>query len=138
MRSFLPDLISPGVRQSLSRFGRDVALARRKRHFTVEMMAEWTGLAKSTYRQVERGDAGVAMGAYAMTLFVLGFGGALEGLVAVRRRDADPAPDGFGSPKRAPAKRAPVRQDAAPPAAEPELAGTPQLASGPGILGYRP
>lgn len=38
------------------------------------MMAERTGLSKSTYARIEKGDPFVAMGAYAMVLFVLGFG----------------------------------------------------------------
>ena len=41
------------------------------------MMAERMGVAKSTYLRVKKGDAAAAMGAYAMALFVLGFGGAL-------------------------------------------------------------
>jgi transcriptional regulator with XRE-family HTH domain len=36
------------------------------------MMAERLGVAKSTYIRVEKGDPSVAMGSYAMALFVLG------------------------------------------------------------------
>ena len=46
--------------------------ARRKRHVTTAMMCERLGVAKSTYVRVEKGDPTVAMGVYAMALFVLG------------------------------------------------------------------
>lgn len=45
------------------------------------MMTERIGISKATYLRVERGDPTVAMGAYAMTMFVLGFGDVLGGLV---------------------------------------------------------
>jgi transcriptional regulator with XRE-family HTH domain len=48
------------------------------------MMAERIGVAKSTYARIEKGDPAVAMGAYAMALFVLGFGEALGDLVDAR------------------------------------------------------
>jgi hypothetical protein len=85
MRSALHDLLPPGLRRSLTKFGTDLARARRKRRLTVEMMAERVGVAKSTYARIEKGDPAVAMGAYAMVLFVLGFGTALGDLVDARR-----------------------------------------------------
>ena len=87
MRSSLHDLLPPGLRRSLSKFGTDLARARRKRRLTAGMMAERIGVAKSTYVRLEKGDPAVAMGAYAMALFVLGFGEALGDLVDVRRDD---------------------------------------------------
>ena len=74
MRSAIHDVLPIGLRHSLTKFGHDLAVARRKRHLTVGMMAERTGLAKSTYVRIEKGDPAVALGAYAMALFVLGFG----------------------------------------------------------------
>ena len=83
--------------------GHDLAVARRKRHLTVGMMAERTGLAKSTYARIEKGDPAVAMGAYAMALFVLGFG-EVFGNVTDAGRDED------GSP--GPVRLHPLRGDA--------------------------
>ena len=80
------DVLPAPLRRSLSKFGHDLAVARRKRRLTVSMMAERTGLAKSTYARLEAGDPAVAMGAYAMALFVLGFG-AVFGEVADARCD---------------------------------------------------
>ena len=62
MRSAIHDVLPAGLRRSLSKFGHDLAVARRKRHLTVGMMAERTGLAKSTYARIEKGDPAVAMG----------------------------------------------------------------------------
>lgn len=100
MRSAIHDLLPPGVRRSLSKFGTDLARARRKRHLTVAMMAERIGVAKSTYTRIEKGDPAVAMGAYAMALFVLGFGEALGDLVDARRDDEGLILDEERLPKR--------------------------------------
>ena len=86
MRSAFHDMIPSPVKRALAKFGRDIATARRKRRFTIAMMAERTGVSLNTYRRIERGDRSVAMGAYAMVLFVLGFGNAL-GEVIDRSRD---------------------------------------------------
>ena len=108
MRSALHDLLPPGLRRSLSKFGNDLAMARRKRHLTVEMMAERIGVAKSTYARIEKGDPGVAMRAYAMALFVLGFGEALGDLVDARHDDAGLLLDEERVPKRVRIKHTPT------------------------------
>lgn len=108
MRSALHDLLPPRLRRSLSKFGKDLAIARRKRHLTVEMMAERVGVAKSTYVRIEKGDPAVAMGAYAMALFVLGFGEALTDLVDVRRDDAGLLLDEERVPKRVRIRKSPT------------------------------
>ena len=87
MRSSLHDLLPPPTRRALAKLGQDVATARRKRNFTVAMMVERMGVATNTYRRVEKGDPTVAMGAYAMALFVLGFGTALGELVDPKADD---------------------------------------------------
>lgn len=89
MRSTGTDILPAKVRRSLEKFGRDVALARKKRSLTVTMMAERLGVAKSTYIRVEKGDPSVAMGTYAMALFVLGASDGLAGLL-------DPGGDDVG------------------------------------------
>jgi hypothetical protein len=89
MRSSLYDILPSPTRRALSKLGRDLATARRKRHFTIAMMVERMGVAPNTYRGVERGDPTVAMGVYAMALFVLGFGTSLGDV-------ADPKSDDIG------------------------------------------
>lgn len=102
------DVLPAGVRRSLSKFGHDLAVARRKRQLTVGMLAERTGLAISTYARLEKGDPSVGMGAYAMALFVLGFGEALGNLTDARSDDEGLLLDEARLPKRVRIKKAPV------------------------------
>lgn len=87
MRSTVLDTLPPKVKRALVKLGSDIALARKRRSLTVLMMAERVGIAKSTYLKIERGDPTVAMAAYAMTFFVLGFDGALNDILDARRDD---------------------------------------------------
>lgn len=107
MRSTVLDTLPPKVRRSLTKFGADLALARKKRNLTIQMMAERLGVAKSTYLRVEKGDPTVSMGVYAMALFVLGFGDALGELVDPRRDDQGLLLDAERLPKRVRTKKAP-------------------------------
>lgn len=79
--------LPPKVRRSLIKLGRDVAVARKKRHLTTEMLAERVGVARTTYFKVEKGDPTVSMGVYAMTLFALGFGEVLSEIIDARHDD---------------------------------------------------
>jgi DNA-binding XRE family transcriptional regulator len=88
MRSAVHEMLPPRVRRSLSKFGRDLALARRKRRLTTAMVSERMGVSKTTYVRVEKGDATVSLGVYAMALFVLGFGDVFAGLIDAKS-DAD-------------------------------------------------
>ena len=108
MRSSAHDVLPPKVRRSLAKFGADLALARRKRHLTTAMMSERLGIAKSTYVRVEKGDATVSMGIYAMALFVLGFGDALGRLVDAGDDEQGLLLDRERVPKRIHPKRSPV------------------------------
>jgi DNA-binding XRE family transcriptional regulator len=89
MRSDVRDLLPPRVLRGLQMLGADIATARRKRAFTVAMMAERVGISRTTYLKVEKGDPSVSLGVYAMALFVLGFEDALG-------RVADPQTDQTG------------------------------------------
>lgn len=77
------------VRRALAKFGQDIAIARKKRGLTVAMMAERVNVASATIKRVEKGDARVGLGVYAMALFVLGFGVRIADLI-------DPARDETG------------------------------------------
>jgi transcriptional regulator with XRE-family HTH domain len=106
MRSTILDTLPPKVRRSLTKFGADIALARKKRNLTTLMMAERLGVAKSTYLRAEQGDPTVSMGVYAMALFVLGFGDSLGELVDPRRDDQGLLLDTERLPKRVRVKKA--------------------------------
>lgn len=74
----------PAIVRALADLGRNLKLARQRRGFTAELVAERAGMSRPTLRAVERGDAGVTLGAVAGVLHTLG----LESdLVAVGRDD---------------------------------------------------
>ena len=100
MRSSVRDVLSNPVRRSLDKFGADLSVARRKRHLTTAMMAERIGVSPSTYFKMEKGDPAVAMGAYAMALFVLGLGRPFGDLADVARDDTGLLSDIERLPKR--------------------------------------
>jgi transcriptional regulator with XRE-family HTH domain len=108
MRSSLYDLLPPPTRRALAKLGQDVATARRKRNFTIAMMVERMGVATNTYRRVEKGDPTVAMGAYAMALFVLGLGTALGELVDPKADEVGLQLDEARLPKRVRVKPSPT------------------------------
>jgi transcriptional regulator with XRE-family HTH domain len=87
MKSLLFERLPLPVRRSLTKLGRDINIARRKRRLTVAMMAERLSVSKPTYLRVERGDPTVGMGIYAMALYVLGLGAPFGDLVDARRDD---------------------------------------------------
>lgn len=64
------------------------------------MVCERAGIARSTYARLEKGDPKVALGAYAMVLFVLGLGDLFADLADVRQDDAGLLSDEQRLPKR--------------------------------------
>ncbi len=66
------------------------------------------GVAQNTYRRAELGDPAVAMGSYAMALFVMGFGEMLGDLVDARRDEKGLKLDEERLPKRVRVKRSPA------------------------------
>jgi transcriptional regulator with XRE-family HTH domain len=110
MRSSGSDVLPPAVKRSLSKFGNDLRIARRKRGLTVLAVAERMGVAKNTYLRAEKGEPGVGLGVYAMALFVLGFGGPLGTLIDVSRDDTGLLLDEERLPKRVHMNKARVPQ----------------------------
>ena len=62
---------SPAV-NALNKLGEDIYDARRRRRITMSLMAERAGINVITLSKIEKGNAGVSIGAYASVLFVLG------------------------------------------------------------------
>lgn len=100
MRTPNRDVLPARARRALFKLGSDVALARRKRALTVDMMTERVGVAKATYLKVEKGDPTVSMGVYTMTLFVLGVSDAIANLIDAGRDDTGLLLDRERIPKR--------------------------------------
>lgn len=106
MRSSVHDILPLRVRRSLAKLGADLAIARRKRRLTVARMTERLGVSKSTYLRVEKGDATVSLGVYAMAFFVLGFGEVLGEVVDASRDVQGLMLDVERLPKRVRARKA--------------------------------
>lgn len=100
MRSTVLDVLPPTVKRSLTKFGADLATARRKRGLTAAAVAERMGVSKSTYLRAEKGDPTVMLGVYAMALFVLGFGDAFRSVIDPSRDDMGLMLDEERLPKR--------------------------------------
>ena len=100
MRSPVVEVLPSRVRRSLAKLGKDIRDARRKRQLTVAMMVERVGVSKATYLKIEKGEPSVSMGAYAMTLFTLGFANALDEIADSRRDDAGLLMDSSRLPQR--------------------------------------
>lgn len=56
----------------LAQVGENVRLARLRRRFSGTLVAERAGMSRATLRAIERGDAGVSLGALANVLHSLG------------------------------------------------------------------
>jgi DNA-binding XRE family transcriptional regulator len=108
MRSTVVDILPPKVKRALGKLGADIALARKKRSLTTMMMAERLGVAKSTYLKIEKGDPTVAMGAYAMAFFVLGFDGALGEIIDASGDEQGLLLDAARMPKRIRVRKTPA------------------------------
>ena len=74
----------PSVRRLLRALGENLRLARLRRGFSMQLVAERTGMSRTTLRSIERGEAGVTIGAYANVLHSLGL---QEDLAVVGRDD---------------------------------------------------
>ncbi|TDS12999.1 helix-turn-helix transcriptional regulator [Sphingobacterium paludis] len=64
--------IFPRYNQLLEEMGEQLKLARKRRKLTTTQVAERADIARSTLYLIEKGDAGVALGAYFNVLRVLG------------------------------------------------------------------
>ncbi len=62
----------PATDELLRRFGERLRLARQRRRLTAKQVAERAGMSPMTLRGLERGGAGVTMGAYLSVMQVLG------------------------------------------------------------------
>ena len=74
----------PSVQRLLQELGENIRLARLRRRFSMQLVAERAGMSRTTLRSIERGGAGVTMGAYANVLHCLGLH---EDLVLIARDD---------------------------------------------------
>jgi hypothetical protein len=60
------------VTRALRKLGDDIRDARRRRRIPAEVAAERASISRTTLGKIEKGEPGVALGNYAIVLFVLG------------------------------------------------------------------
>jgi len=60
------------VQRLLLELGENIRLARLRRGFSMELVAERAGMSRTTLRSVESGEPGVTLGSYANVLHSLG------------------------------------------------------------------
>jgi transcriptional regulator with XRE-family HTH domain len=65
-------IVLPSLQRLLTQLGENIHLARLRRNFSAEMVAERAGIARNTLRAIEGGEASVTFGAYANVLLTLG------------------------------------------------------------------
>ncbi|SEH08292.1 helix-turn-helix domain-containing protein [Candidatus Venteria ishoeyi] len=64
-------LIFPRQQHILKILGENIKLARKRRELTQQLIAERTGLSRTTIRKVEQGNPGVSIGHYLVVLATL-------------------------------------------------------------------
>jgi len=65
-------IVQPRVGRLLAELGENIRLARRRRGLSSLLLAERAGMSRPTLRAIERGNAGVTLGAVANVLHSLG------------------------------------------------------------------
>ncbi|HET8933968.1 MAG TPA: helix-turn-helix transcriptional regulator [Polyangiales bacterium] len=95
------------VQRAIRKLGRDLSLARRRRHISQASLAERMGASLSTIRRMEKGDARVPIHFFARALHVFGEIGALERLLDTAQDDIGLTLMDEQLPKRVRGKRNP-------------------------------
>ncbi len=62
----------PTLKRLLEELGENIRLARLRRRLSTQLVAERAGMSRTTLRAIEKGEAGVTIGAYANVLHCLG------------------------------------------------------------------
>ncbi len=75
----------PRILRAFEKFGRDVEVARKKRHLTVAALCQRAGVSRALYNRVLHGSPAVSAGAHAMLLFALGLGTPFDDLLDVAK-----------------------------------------------------
>jgi transcriptional regulator with XRE-family HTH domain len=118
MGKMIPTLL-PRVARLLGGFGENLKLARLRRKYSADSVAQRAGITRRTLSKVEQGDPGVALGVYARVMQVLRLEGdlshlAVDDVLGRKLQDA-----GITPKRRAPKKESMPSVDADPDRNEP-------------------
>jgi DNA-binding XRE family transcriptional regulator len=72
MNNKKPATLFPKVNRFLKITGENIRLARKRRHWTTQNLAERSGISRGTLVSIEKGSSRVSIGHYASVLFALG------------------------------------------------------------------
>ncbi len=75
------------VQAALTKLGEDIAIARKRRQFTQQRLADGASVNVATIRRLEQGNSGVSLGALAMILLTLGETERLSNLLDMGKDD---------------------------------------------------
>lgn len=65
-------ILLPSLQRLLTELGENIRLARLRRKFPAELVAERSGISRNTLRSIEHGEPNVSLGAYVNVLLSLG------------------------------------------------------------------
>ena len=88
------------VKRGLVKLGTDLQNARKRRRIPTKLAAERAGISRTTLNKIEKGTAGVSLGAYSKVLFILGLAQRLADLADPRFDDLGLDLDAEMLPKR--------------------------------------
>ena len=99
-------LLVPRVRRLLTGFGNQLKLARLRRRYSTEVVAQRAGITRPTLSKIEQGDPSVSLGAYVRVMQALRLEGdiaklAADDVLGRKLQDAEITPK-LRAPKRAP------------------------------------
>jgi transcriptional regulator with XRE-family HTH domain len=77
-------ILLPGAQKTISVLGENIKLARLRRKFSAEQVAERADISRPTLLSIEKGSPAVSIGAYTRVLFVLGLS---EDIIQVAKDD---------------------------------------------------
>lgn len=77
-----PPIVFPQEQRLLSELGERLRLARKRRQLSNAVVAQRSGISRTTLYKVEAGDAGATLGSYLRVLAVLGLENDIKGLAA--------------------------------------------------------
>ena len=99
--------ILPSLARTLSHFGENLKLARLRRRYAAETVAQRAGIARATLYRIEQGDPSVSFGNYARVMQVLRLEEDLKNLAADDELGRKLQDAGLGTRARSPKRKSP-------------------------------